>query len=277
MVKIITDSTSDIPAELVAELGIAVVPSYVMFGTESYRDGVELSRDQFYEKLASTKGIPSTAAPPPAIYEQVYRQLAEESSEMVSIHLVSKYSGIYNSVQVAAREVAAARIAVIDSEQVTMGCGWLVVAAAEAAQRGASLEEIVALVEEMKPRTRVLAALGTLEYLYRGGRVSWARAMVGTLLRIKPIIEVRMGEINLVERTRTMRRALEQLLGLVQDLGPLQRVIVLHTNAEELATVFADELQQIHPDWTRLVEQAGVTIASHAGPGAVGVACVTAT
>jgi DegV family protein with EDD domain len=276
MVKVITDSTSDIPVELVAKLGITVVPSYVMFGTESYRDGVELSRAQFYEKLASAKELPSTAAPPPAVYEQVYRRLAEESMEMVSIHLASKYSGIYNSAQVAARELAAARIAVIDSEQVTMGYGWLVVAAAEAAQRGASLEEIVALVEEMKPRSRVLAALGTLEYLYRGGRVSWVRAMVGTLLRIRPIIEVHMGEINLVERTRTMRRALEHLLALVQDLGPLQRAIVLHVNAAELASAFADELQRLHPEWARLIEQAGVTIASHAGPGAVGVACVTA-
>jgi DegV family protein with EDD domain len=158
-----------------------------------------------------------------------------------------------------------------------MGYGWLVVAAAEAAQHGASLEEIVALVEEMKPRTRVLAALGTLEYLYRGGRVSWVRAMVGTLLRIKPIIQIYDGEIGLIQRTRTMRRALEQLLALVQELGPLQRAIVLHADAEELASAFADELQRLHPDWTRLIAQAGVTIASHAGPGAVGVACVTVT
>jgi DegV family protein with EDD domain len=275
MVKVITDSTSDIPAELVETLGITVVPSYVMFGTESYRDGVELSREQFYEKLASTKEIPSTAAPPPAVYEQVYRRLAQESEEMVSIHLASRYSAIYNSAQVAAREVAPARIAVIDSEQVTMGYGWMVVAAAEAARRGASLEEVVALVEGMKPRTQVLAALGTLEYLYRGGRVSWVRALVGTLLRIKPIIEVRMGGINLVERTRTMGRALDRLLALVQELGPLERAIVLHANAADLASDFADQLQQVHPDWPRLIEQAGVTIASHAGPGAVGVACVT--
>ncbi len=276
MVKVITDSTSDIPAELVAKLGITVVPSYVMFGTESYRDGVELSRHQFYEKLVSTRDIPTTAAPPPAIYQEVYRQLAEETEEMVSIHLASRYSGIYSSAAVAAQGVSGARIAVIDSDQVTMGYGWLVVAAAEAAQHGASYDEILTLVQGMKPRTRVLAALGTLEYLHRGGRVDWIQAMVGTLLRIKPIVEVRMGEINLVERTRTLRRSLGRLLVLVQELGPLERAIVLHTNAPNLASSFADELQRVNPDWKRLIEQAGVTIASHAGPGAVGVACVTA-
>jgi DegV family protein with EDD domain len=175
---------------------------------------------------------------------------------------------------VGAREVTGARIAVVDSAQVTMGYGWLVVAAAEAAQGGASYEEILALVEEMKPRMRVLAALGTLEYLYRGGRVSWVRALVGTLLRIKPILEIRTGQINLVERVRTTRNALSRLLALVQDLGPLERAVVLHTNAPDLASGFADELQKMDPSWTRIIAQAGVTIASHAGPGAVGVACV---
>ena len=274
MVKIVTDSTSDIPSELVRKLGITVVPSYVTFSGKSYLDGVELSRQQFYEKLISTKEIPSTAAPPPAFYEQVYRSLAEDAEEMVSIHLASKYSGIYNSAQVGAREVAGTRIAVVDSAQITMGYGWLVVAAAEAAQAGASYDEILDLVEEMKPRMRVLAALGTLEYLYRGGRVSWVRALVGTLLRIKPILEIRTGEINLVERARTTRNALSRLLALVQELGLLERAVVLHTNAPDLASSFADELQKLDPGWTRFITQAGVTIASHAGPGAVGVACV---
>ena len=276
MVKVVTDSTADIPEELVAQLGITVVPSYVMFGTESYRDGVELSRQQFYDKLVSTREIPTTAAPPPDMYLQVYRQLAEETEEMVSIHLAARYSGLYNSAAVAAQEFSGARITVIDSEQVTMGYGWLVVAAAEAAQRGASHDEIVALVQAMKPQSRVLAALGTLEYLHRGGRVGWIQATVGTLLRIKPIIGVYMGEIGLVERARTQRRSLGRLLDLVQELGPLERAIVLHTNAPDLASGFADELQRVHPDWERSIEHAGVTIASHAGPGAVGVACVTA-
>ena len=136
---------------------------------------------QFYEKLISTREIPTTAAPPPGVYDDVYRRLIRDAEEIVSIHLASRYSGLYSSASVAARELSETRIAVIDSEQVTMGYGWMVVAAAEAAQRGASLEEIVSLVEGMKPRTRVLAALGTLEYLHRGGRVDWIQAVIGTL------------------------------------------------------------------------------------------------
>jgi len=276
MVKIVTDSTSDIPEELVGRLGITVVPSYVIFGTESFRDGVELTREQFYEKLLLAREIPQTAAPPPGVYAEVYRQLAADDQEIISIHLASRYSGICNSVSVAAQDVPEARIAVIDSEQITMGYGWMVIAAAEAAQAGASYEEIVALVEDMKPRTRVLAALGTLEYLHRGGRVDWIQAVIGTLLRIKPILDIRAGAIDLAERARTMGRAVERLLALVQDLGPLERAIVLHANTPDLAADVADRLQRLNPAWERLVEQAGVTIASHAGPGAVGVACVCA-
>ena len=274
MVKIITDSTADIPSSLVQALGITVVPSYVTFGTQSYLDGVELTREQYYEKLTSTKLIPSTAAPPPAFYERVYRTAAEESEEIVSIHVSPNYSGIYSAAKVGASEVTGARVAVIDSANASMGYGWIVVAAAEAAQRGASYEEILALVEGMIPRAWVLAALGTLEFLYRGGRVGWAQALVGTLLRIKPILEIRLGEINLLERARTTKTALSRLLALVQDLGPLERIIVLHTNAHDLACEFADELQKHHPEWTRLIGHVGVTIASHAGPGTVGVACI---
>jgi len=184
MIKVVTDSTADIPAEMAASLGITVVPCYVVFGSESYRDGVELTRQQYYDKLLTTRTLPTTAAPPPAFYEEVYRRLAEETDEIVSIHLTSRYSGLYNSAAVAARDSTGARIAVVDSGQITMGYGWMAVAAAEAAQRGGTLEEIVALVEGMKPRSWVLAVLDTLEFLHRGGRVDWMVAMVGTLLRV---------------------------------------------------------------------------------------------
>jgi DegV family protein with EDD domain len=275
MVRVVTDSTADIPTDMVAALGIAVVPSYVVFGSESYREGVELTKQQFYAKLRTTRVIPTTAAPPPAVYEEIYRGLARETDEIVSIHLASRYSGLFSSAAVAARDISGARIKVVDSEQVTMGYGWMVVAAAESAQSGASMEEIVALVEGMKPRSQVLAVLDTLEFLHRGGRVGWIRAMIGTLLRIKPIIEVRQGEVNLLERARTLQRSLGRLLERVQALGPLERAIVLHTDAPDLAQSVADELRIAVPGWDPLIHQAGVTIASHAGPGAVGIACVT--
>lgn len=275
MVRVVTDSTADIPADMIAALGITVIPSYVVFGSESYREGVELTKQQFYEKLRTTRVIPTTAAPPPAIYEEVYRRLAQETGEIVSIHLASGYSGLYSSAAIAARNISQARIAVVDSEQVTMGYGWMVVAAAESAQRGASAEQIVTLVEGMKPRSRVLAVLDTLEFLHRGGRVDWIRAMIGTLLRIKPIIEVAQGEVKLLERARTLQRSLGRLVERVRALGPLERAIVLHADAPDLAQRVADQLQIAVPGWDPLIDQAGVTIASHVGPGAVGIACVT--
>jgi DegV family protein with EDD domain len=274
MIRVVTESTADIPEEFVTRLGIAVVPSYVVFGSETFRDGVDLTKEQFYRKLAETDVIPKTATPPPGAYEEVYRRLATETNEIVSIHLAARLSGLYSAAATAAKNVPQVRIAVIDSEQVTMGYGWMVIAAAEAAHKGATLEQIIDLVEGMKERSSVLAVLDSLEFLYRGGRVGWVRAMVGTLLRIKPIIEIRLSEVKLVERARTRARSLTQLMNLIQALGVLERAIIVHTDAPELAEHVADMVQAIAPHWERLIEQAGVTIASHAGPGAVGIARV---
>jgi DegV family protein with EDD domain len=276
MVRVVTDSTADIPADMVAELAITSVPTYVVFGADTYRDGIDLSLQQFYERLRTTSDLPGTAAPPPAIYEEVYRQLAVETGEIVSVHPASGYSAILNSAAVAAQSVAGVRIEVIDSGQITMGYGWMAVAAAQAAQRGASLDTVVDLVHGMKPRTRVLAVLDTLELLHRGGRVDWVQAMLGALLRIKPIIQVWQGEIALVERARAFEKSVVRLLERVRALGALERAIVLHANAPARAERVADQLEEIAPGWERRITPAGVTIASHVGPGAVAVACVAA-
>lgn len=275
MVKIVTDSTADIPADMATRLGITVIPSYVVFGTETYLDGVELTKQQFYEKLAATRMIPTTATPPPGAYEDAYRQLAKETDEIVSIHLAAGLSALYSSAALAAKSISEARVTVVDSGQLTMGYGWIAIIAAEAAQRGANHEQIVTLVEGVKDRSRVLAVLDTLDFLHRSGRVDWAQAMIGAVLRVKPIVEVRAGEVVLVERSRTQKRSLVQLMTLIRALGSLERAIILHTDAAELAERVADELQVIDPGWERLIGHAGVTVASHVGPGAVGIACVT--
>jgi DegV family protein with EDD domain len=237
---------------------------------------VELTKQEFYDKLRTAQEIPTTATPPPTAYEEVFRQLAKDADAIVSIHLAANLSGLHSAAAVAATNVPGIEIAVIDSEQVTMGYGWMAVAAAEAARQGEGIEQIAALVENMRDRSRVLAVLDTLDYVYRGGRVGWVAAMIGTLMQIKPIIEVRKGEVKLIERARTLKRSLNRLMSLIQALGPLERAIVLHANAPDLATQVADRLQAAIPTWERLIAPAGVTIASHAGPGAVGIACVTA-
>jgi DegV family protein with EDD domain len=275
MVKVVTESTADIPSDFAASLGIEVVPSYVVFGARTYRDGIDISRAQFYEKLASAQEIPKTAAPPPAVYEQAYRRLAVEGDEIVSIHAAANLSGLYSAARVAAENLASVQIKVIDSGQVSMGYGWLVIAAAEAAVRGETFQAIVERVMDMKVRSRVLAMLDTLDFVYRGGRVGWVQALIGTLMRIKPLVEVQGGEIRLLERTRTRTRSLDRLIDRVEGFGPLERAIVLHANAPAEAEQLADQLQRIAPTWERLITQAGTTIASHTGPGAVGIACVS--
>lgn len=279
MVRVVTDSTADIPPEMAEKLGIAVVPSYIAFGSETYQDGVDLTKQQFYDKLITSRVIPTTAAPPIGAYEEVYSRLAAETDEIISLQLVGRLSALHSLALIAARNVSKAtgvRIEVVDTGQVTMGYGWIAVIAAEAARKGETLDQIVARVEGMKPRARVLAVLDTLEFVYRGGRTSWAKAMIGMLLRVKPIVEVRLGKVDLVERTRTIERSLDRLIERIQALGQIERAIVLHTNAPALADRLAGQLQAAYPDWEPLIGQAGVTIASHAGPGAVGVALVSA-
>jgi len=276
MIGVLAESTADIPAELAAELGITVVPSFVVFGSDSYRDGVDLSKQEFYEKLETTRTIPTTGTPPPAVYEEAYRRMAQMVDGIISIHLAANLSALHDVALVAARNVPEIRIIVVDSEQVTMGCGWMAIAAAQAAHRGETLEQIVASVEGMRERTHVLAVLDTLDFVYRGGRVGWVQALVGTLMRIKPIIDVHKGQVLLLERARTRSRSIRRLLDRVVALGPLERAVVLHTNAPDTANLVADQLAALVPDWDRLIAPAGVTIASHVGPGAVGIACVTA-
>jgi DegV family protein with EDD domain len=279
MIRVVTDSTADIPPEMAEKLGITVVPSYIAFGAETYQDGVDLTKQQFYDKLITSQVIPTTATPPIGAYEEVFSRLARETDEIVSLQLTGRLSALYSVAAVAAQNVSQAmgvRIEVVDTGQITMGYGWMAVAAAEAARQGETLDQIVTLVEGMKPRTRVLAILDTLEFVHRGGRVGWATAMLGTLLRVKPIIEVYLGTIELLERTRTTERSLDRLIGRLQALGQLERAIVLHTNALPLADRLAERLQAIYPQWEPRITHAGVTIASHAGPGAIGVACVAA-
>lgn len=279
MVKIVTDSTADIPPELVERLGITIVPTYIIFDGQAYRDGIDLTKEQFYAMLAASKGVPSTAAASIGTYEDIYRRLAAEADAIISIQVAAHLSAIHSVASVAAASVSGAAgvpIHVVDSTQVTMGYGWMAVAAAEAAQQGQAPDDILAMVNTMPARSHVLAVLDTLEFVHRGGRVNWAQALLGTLLRIKPMIDVTGGEVRLLERARTMDRALDRLVEHIAALGPLERAIVLHANAPQLGEQLIARLAGVLPGWEPISTPAGVTIASHAGPGAVGLACVLA-
>jgi len=276
LVKIVTDSTADIPEELAAELEITIVPCNVHFGRETYRDGIELSKEEFYTRLETSPTLPTTSAPATGLFEATYRKLASETKQILSIHLAGALSAIYNSACLGAETIPNLEVVLIDSRQASMGLGWLVIAAARAAQEGQSLAQIVALVEDMKPRVRLFAALDTLEYLQKGGRVGKAVAVLGTLLSIKPLLEIRDSAVLPLERVRTRRKSIERLIELVAELGPLEELAVLHSNAPQEAQRLAEEISFLHSLERILIAEVGVIIGTHAGPNGLGVACVIA-
>ena len=262
--------------ELAAEWDITVVPCLVHFGRETFREGVDLSRAEFYQRLVTAPELPTTAAPGPGVFAAVYRQLAAATEQIISIHLFSTLSGVYNAARLGAEGIKGAEITVIDSSTVTMGLGWLAVMAARAARAGQSLNEIVQLVEAAKLRVRVFALLDTLEYLHRGGRMNRLVAVLGALLNVKPMLTVEGGDVLPLARVRSRRKAVAWLASLVEELGPLAELAVLHSRARQTAEAFADRLSAYFPRQRMVIAEVGPVLGTHVGPNGLGVACLLA-
>jgi DegV family protein with EDD domain len=274
-VRIVTDSTADLPAELARRLNITVVPAYIQIEGQSLRDGEQISRAEFYRRLPAVTGVPTTAAPPAHEFTVAFRALIESAEAVVAILLSASLSAMYNSAYLGKQDVPDLEIHLVDSGQLTMGLGWQVVLAAEAAAAGKAADEILALLEDVRPRIRILAALDTLEYLRRSGRVAWARMMAARFLRIKPLMEVREGQVSMVGRVRTRRRAVDWLLEQARALGPLERLAVVHTAAADVGSLRA-RLGDTFPVEQILVSEVGPIVGAHVGPGALGIAAVIA-
>lgn len=278
-VHILTDSTSDVPPKVAERLRITVVPAYVQVGNRSYRDEPGspegLSREEFYAQLPTMPDVPTTAVPPAHDFATAYRDLVSETDEVIAITVSATLSGMYNVALLGAQEVPELKVHVVDSEQVTMGLGWMVIAAAEAAADGKSAPEILALIEDMKPRVRIYAMLDTLEYLRRSGRVSWTRAKAAQVLRIKPIIGLLRGSVSDQGQSRTRRRAIARLIKLVRALGPLERLAIVHTYAPDLEE-FCHHLADLCSPEQLLTVAVTTIIGTHVGPRGLGVAAVTA-
>lgn len=278
-IGIVTDSTSDIPHETAAEYGIVVVPAYVNIGDESYLDGVELTRQEFYEQLPSYVQPPTTSAPPPGAFRSAYEGLAKRGvTQILSIHVASTLSGMLNAARLGAQDVTNVDVTLFDSQQLTMGLGLLTISAAKEAAAGRTMEEIVAFLDERVHRTYILGVLDTLEYLRRSGRVNWAQFGIGTLLRIKPLLHVHMGQVEMPERVRTSKRALERLMELASNLGRLEDLALLHTHAsDEEIRAFREKTAFLNPAGPPpLAVELTPAIGAHLGPGGLGIACVTA-
>lgn len=276
-VKIVADSACDVPEHLARELDITIVPVYINIGNQSFLEGVEISREQFYQNLPTYPVYPTTAAPAVGSFTAVYDDLAAAgATEILSIHIAASLSATYNAARLGA-EAANANVTVFDSEQITMGSGLQVIAAAEAAAAGQSVAEIVAMLRQRVPRTRVFGMIDSLESLRRSGRVNWAQFGLGTLLQIKPVMMIRQGDVSVAARIRTRKKALSHTIEMVQQLGPFERLSIIHVNAPEAAA----ELRQMtdgvfstaHPPMTMGITPA---IGTHLGLGAVGFACIAA-
>ena len=278
-IGVVTDSTCDIPADTAAEHGIVVVPAYVNIGQESYLDGIELTRQEFYERLPTYAQAPTTAAPPPGAFKRAYEQLAAQGvTEILSIHVASSLSGMLNAARLGAEETTDVQVTLFDSQQLTMGLGLLAISAAKQVAAGRSMKEVITFLEERVERTYILGVLDTLEYLRRSGRVSWAQFGIGTLLRIKPLLHVHMGQVEMPERVRTSKRAMARLLELAAALGPLEDLALLHTHgSEEEIRAFREKTSFLNPEGPPpLAVELTPAIGAHLGPGGLGIACVAA-
>jgi DegV family protein with EDD domain len=272
-VKVVTDSTCDIPTPLAQELGIAVVPIYVMFGQRAYRDRVDIGEDEFYDKLVHDSVHPTTSVPSPNDFAEVYNKLAEETDEIVSIHLTSRESGTYNSA-VLAKELVNKKchIEVIDSLSVSMGCGLLVIAAAREARGGASLEQVAEVVRRSIPQMHLLILVDTLKYVVRGGRLSKAHGMLGSVLRVRPLLTIKDGDLMLANLARTKDKAIERLYNFAKGFSRVRELAVAYTTGRDEAKALADRIGADYPSADMYLTRVGPSLGTHAGPGAVGVA-----
>ena len=270
---IVTDSTADIPREIVDQYGITVIPLTITFGAESFRDGQDLTTDEFYQRLQSTKQLPQTGQPPPALFQHAYEHLVSRG-EVVSVHLSHKFSGTIETARNAARSVSADKITVLDSGLTSMALGLCVIAAAKNAQAGGTRDECAAAAESVARRIKLLVTFETLDYLRRGGRIGRASAFVGGLLKLKPILTVKDGEAHPVARVRSRQKALDELFDLAMETKDVEDAVVLHTTTPEEAEALAERVKAACPSVSLIVGRFGPALGVHGGPGMIGLAVV---
>lgn len=279
VVRIVTDSTADLPMEVTRELGITVVPLTVFFGDDAYLDGVELDNVGFYQKLVASKDLPRTSQPSPAAFQEAFQHLIDEGADAIlSVHLSSKLSGTYQSACTArdslpesARKVP---IEIIDTLSISVGMNYAIQQAAHMARAGKSLEELKAYIEDVLSRSSILAVLDTLEYVRRGGRIGGASAMLGNMLSFKPIIALTNGEVVPVERPRTRGKAYARVAQLLAEMGNVEYVSVAESN-EEVGQQLSEAIKGVYTHEIP-VYRLGAVLGAHTGPGTAAIAIVKA-
>lgn len=269
-VRIVTDSACDLAQAQVDEHGIEIVPLSIRFGDEEYVDRTELSVDEFYAKMADTGILPETAAPSPGAFEQAFRKLGEDGDEVVCINLSAALSATMQSAAAAAKSLEGEiPVTVVDSRALTIGLGNLVIAAAEASERGAGVEEIVTLVNDLSDRTRMWGLLNTLDNLLKGGRIGKAQQLMGSVLSIKPVLDMSTGEVHEAGKPRTKKKGLLWLRDKVLEFEGIENLWVMAGDPDDAAELI--DLLEGNYDGEIHQGRIGPVIGTHGGPGVMGV------
>ena len=272
-VKIVTDSSADLPAQLVQELGITIVPLYVRFGEKVYRDRVDISEDEFYQRLLHDPVHPSTIQPTPQDFASVYQKLSPKADGIVSIHMSAKLSGTYNSALQGKEMIEkGCPIEVVDSQTTSMGLGLIDIAAAIVAKAGEGLPTVMEEVKQAIPSIRLLFLLDTLEYLLLGGRIGKAKALLGSILNVKPVLTLKDGEVVPAGQVRSRAKGIDRLFDFVKSASNIQDLAVVYNTTPDEAQALEERIGTIFTKEQIKLARVGPMLGVHSGPGALAVA-----
>jgi DegV family protein with EDD domain len=273
-IAIVTDSSAYLPADLVARYGIHVMPLKVAFGQTVYRDCIDITEEEFYRKLAQAKELPITSQPSAGEFLALYQEMAREAQGILSVHISGALSGTYNSALAAREMLPDVPIEVVDSRSTSMGLGFLVLAAAQAAEEGKSLAEIATLTRDLVPRLNVIFVLDTLKYLQKGGRIGGAQALMGSMLAIKPLLHLYEGRVEPLEKVRSKGKAVERLVEVMAERlqGRPAHVAILHSAIPQEAEALRAQITARFTCCELLFSGVSPVIGTHTGPGCLGLA-----
>ena len=273
-IKIVTDSSSDIPRDLARELDISIVPLYVRFGAVMYRDGVDIEPAQFYEKLQHEPDHPATSSASPGDFAEMYEKLGRDSDGIVSIHVSSKLSATYEAALRGKQLVSDNKfpIEVVDSRLVTIALGLVAIAAAKAAAAGRGMQDTLDQIHQVIPAIRTYGMLDTLKYIARGGRFGKAGPLLGSVLPVRPLLTIKDGTLAPVGVSRTRVNGIERLLELVRSVPGIQKIGISHSSVDDEIVAFVDKLKSFMPDVVPIVTKLGPALGAHGGPGTILVA-----
>ena len=278
-VRVVTDSSSDMPRDVAEQYGISVIPQKVIFGAEELRGGVDITGDEFYRRVSDSPTLPTTSQASPGEFKELYESIAANADGIVSVHVSGALSGTVNSARSGGGEAEIdCAVEVVDSMQAGMGTGLIAIAAARAANDGGDLREVVSAAEDAASRCETYVLLDTLEYLVKGGRIGKARAMVATLLKIKPMIILREGIVDELGKERSHRKGMARLRRVTEGFAPLDELCVSYATTPDEARAFAEQIQPMLPEGKKpLIAQIGPAVGTYTGPSSIGISLLRST